>query len=187
MDLLPTMHSLTDSSPDPNILLDGKSFADQLFTNNNGDTNKDESKRFLPMFCDHILMAVRNGPYKIHFQSHRHATDEEIRWNLHNGVLPGVDWYMSALRCEDSDVNDPPILYNIDHDPGENYPLNLTDFADVYLEIIEKLDEYMKTVRDSRKALLTRQNLSGKVLPCCNPPFCVCFDSLLSSSVCPVK
>ena len=184
MDLLPTMHSLTNSSPPADAQLDGKSFAHQLWQQQQDPAGKKEESRFLPVFWHHHLISVRYGAYKLHIRSVPIASDEMIVRRLRNGVYPGKMWYMHLIDNRLTEL-DPPLLYNIFHDPGEKYPLNLEDFADVYDDILEELNAYMPTVPTEVDMLVTPANRHRRFTPCSNPPYCLRLDSLLSKSVCP--
>lgn len=180
LDLLPTMCSLVNGSL-PNVHIDGVSFAHILLAG-----SKSESvHRFIPFFCDRHLMAVRYGPFKLYLRTNKLATEENIRHKTYNG-LPLSDWYKNPT-CEETSIQDPPILYNIEHDPGERFPLYLDNYVGMTESIMLEIVQYLETMKDDVQPLLDRKNANRHVRPCCNPPFCICVANLLSKSVCPVK
>ena len=194
MDLLPTLVEVAGAQPPTDRHIDGISFANLLKDGTemfNGQYSQEfdkvdsSSHRFLPFFCDKTLMAVRYGSYKLHLRIAPLATEEELLMRTHNGI-PLVDWYKSPA-CTNAKRLDPPDLYNVEHDPGEQFPLHSYHYSEVVQEIYDYIEIYLKSMQHTRPMLLNRRSMSRKVIPCCNPPFCICVDSLYSKSICPVE
>ena len=183
MDLLPTIHSLTNSVPDENKHLDGQSFIHAL--TNSLEEHGNTQYRFLPFFCDSILMCARYGPFKIHFRTLNYAKESTIARYLRNGILPGLDWYLDT-ECATSEIRQPPLLYNVEQDPGESFPLDLIDYMEIFEEIMLQVKVYKQTMKSLPPALLVTETMTPHVVPCCNPPYCMCFEDLWNKSVCPV-
>lgn len=100
-------------------------------------------------------------------------TEEIIGNNCKNGRSIR-DFYMMGLDCRNAKKLDNVILYDIDMDPGEVMPLDNNDFHHV-------IDMFEKIVRDHKKNLkmnkinrLSRDYINSKLIPCCNPPYCLC-------------
>jgi arylsulfatase A len=105
MDVFPTFSHLAGVPLPPKVVLDGRDMVDILM-HPNGKSKHD----FLFIYgsCSQhhpvrSIMAVRHGPYKAHFCT-----------------APGL-----GGRNQDSTVYDTfPLLFNIDHDPSEAFPLS---------------------------------------------------------------
>lgn len=71
------------------------------------------------------VYAIRHGPYKVIFLSSSTAGSESMK-QAH---------YTTSTSCDDNPPvhHYPPLLYNIDRDPSEKYPLDAKDNKDVKL------------------------------------------------------
>jgi len=102
------------------------------------------------------LFAVRHGPWKIHFHTTR---PQEV--NPHADPKP-------------YGVQNPPLLYQIENDPGESYPVR-HGFDDIRHEIQMLVDAHIKELGKPPPALLGFNN--NTYLLCCNKstvPPCTC-------------
>ena len=74
-------------------------------------------------------------------------------------------------------VHDPPIIYNIAHDPSERFPLSSESEPDLN-HILGVFLEMKKEIEDNLEWLPSRNmQFSESAIPCCNPgcdPFPLC-------------
>ncbi len=105
LDLLPTIAALTGARLPSDRTLDGYDLSGVLL-----DEEKSPREEMFYYHGDEVF-AVREGPYKAHFK-----TKTEF------------------VREKDPRVHDPPLLYNLEHDPAEKY-----DIAAAHPEIVARL------------------------------------------------
>jgi arylsulfatase A-like enzyme len=118
LDLLPTFARLAGASPPNDRVLDGADLAPVLF-------GKGPSPRETMFFYrDDQLYAIRSGPFKAHFFTQP-------------GYGPGSDR---------PTAHDPPLLYNLEQDPSEQY-----DVAKQHAEVVGKIrllaEEHRRTLK----------------------------------------
>lgn len=92
-----------------------------------------------------VLYAARWGPYKAHFFTR-----------------PGFGWAKPT-------AHDPPLLFNVNHDPAEANPLNTT------LTPYDDIVSYIATTAQSYSSAMPRgvsqyEDLDWSLVPCCNKP-----------------
>ena len=82
--------------------------------------------------------------------------------------LQGHDWCNNAIQHE------PPLLYDLENDPSERYPLKASDYSAVLAKIWGTVEEHRKNLDLSVKEQVdTDQN--PELVPCCDPKTqCVC-------------
>eukprot|EP01112_Ceratiomyxa_fruticulosa_P015921 TRINITY_DN4763_c0_g3_i1.p1 TRINITY_DN4763_c0_g3~~TRINITY_DN4763_c0_g3_i1.p1 ORF type:complete len:572 (+),score=130.43 TRINITY_DN4763_c0_g3_i1:213-1718(+) len=111
LDLFPTILELANVTVPSNYVLDGESMTDILF-------NQGPSKHeFLYHWRGDTLYAVSWGFYKAHF------------WTQGGKMytIPGIE------------KHDPPLLFNVMHDPSEQFPINGTKDDPNYKQIIQTI------------------------------------------------
>ena len=94
--------------------------------------------------------------------------------------LPNKTVCRYACSCKKALVLDPPVLFDMTSDPGENNPIRI-DSNPKFTEIAELVD---KAVEDHRKSIEPYENqfILPKLLwnpglqTCCNFPYCSCVD-----------
>ncbi|CAH1264172.1 ARSA [Branchiostoma lanceolatum] len=172
MDVFQTAAELAGATPPKDRIYDGKSLVPILLQKTSAvpRSKLSPSPRTLFHYCSNRLMAVRYGGYKAHF---------------HSMELPGVNYtefcprgvpmadYYTSFDCYGPQTthHDPPLLFDIDIDPGERYPLPTYEYKDVLIEILlEKLKHEIRMVPGKSQL----EEGSGAVQPCCKPPFCTC-------------
>lgn len=137
-----------------------------------------EEDRLLVFHCRERRFAARYGSYKFHFISQDTWTKEE------NGAKPscgdGGFPIENNVECGDcwkcSTEHDPPLMYNVDKDPREAYPLNTTLAVHraVLDKMLVKLEEFESGLVIAPPLLDSR---STSTIPCCTPetfPVCTC-------------
>lgn len=112
MDILPTLASLAGANLPADIALDGISFAEVLLG------NKAKVREVLPYYFNENLYALRKGPWKIHFVTHK-------------GYSPLPPEVLTV-----------PLLYNLENDPSEKY-----DLAKEFPTIVEELTKEFEKQR----------------------------------------
>ena len=154
-------------------------------TVNDVKTRKDSytgTSRLLVWYCDEapIMFAARYGSYKFHFKTPITRTKEEAGEDFcQSGGFPTGFNYNCYPLCDNPDcveTQNPPLMYNVDEDPNEAYPLNTT------LPKHQKvLDEMMTELAIFESRLTIAPELftdrTEDVLPCCSPetfPECTC-------------
>ncbi|KAI8513334.1 hypothetical protein Bbelb_099730 [Branchiostoma belcheri] len=170
MDVFQTAVELAGVTPPTGRIYDGKSLVPILLKTSAAPTSKSTpSPRTLFHYCSDRLMAVRQGGYKAHFYS----MELPSNYTEHcPGGVPNVEYY-SFYDCYGSHIthHDPPLLFNIDRDPGELYPLSVEHHREIITQILAaKAQHEANLVPGKAQCLETSTTLQ----PCCNPPFCYC-------------
>ncbi|XP_038049728.1 steryl-sulfatase-like [Patiria miniata] len=146
MDILPTVLDLIEIPYSGNNVLDGKSLVPLMF-----DKSLPSPHQFLFHYCDmHKPAAVTYGRFKAHF--------------MHSPT---------AISCNGEELN-PPLLFDIEADPGESRPLQLENYSEIISDINQAVERHLIT-------RLSDQFDSGSqydymmwpwLFPCANFPFC---------------
>jgi len=122
---------------------DGKSFRRLIDDDGNND---DPIHECLPYWRERDLYAVRCGAIKGHFITRS-----------------GFDF------SDHGEQHDPPLLFNIENDPAEAFPLGAEDFEDELNAILDFADRHRKEMaNDTAESLYLQQAVS--VMPCCSVP-----------------
>lgn len=155
LDILPTIANLAGAKL-PSVMLDGVDMTDVLI---NQGLSKRETMMFYPTDPSEMygLFAVRLGKYKAHFYT-RGAT--------HSGTTPDQDCPVFAVLK----AHDPPLLFNLETDPSEFYPLSLTGKPDLQA-VVERIKK-VKAEFEATMVFGTSEISKGTDLnlePCCNP------------------
>ncbi|VDD94861.1 unnamed protein product [Enterobius vermicularis] len=134
-------------------------------------------KRPIYYYCNEHLMAIRIGAFKVHFKTSPifKNTSADMYYDTYcpNGK-PIDDWYVLQRCPEDKlQVHNPPLIYNLNRDPYEVYPISpLHPAGSLAKTAAEKLRKiHLASVRPVKQQLGT---YSTAVLPCCDPPACKC-------------
>ncbi|XP_030646070.1 arylsulfatase A [Chanos chanos] len=155
LDLLPTIASLAGAQL-PSVHLDGVDMRNILF-------NKGPSERkamfYYPTSPSEKLgvFAVRTGRYKAHYYTEGAA---------HSETTPDHDCHITALLKK----HDPPLLFDLEADPSENYNLTPGDFPDwaSVLQEIQALKEEFEASMVFGESQMARGS-DPRLEPCCTP------------------
>ncbi|XP_030072540.1 arylsulfatase A isoform X2 [Microcaecilia unicolor] len=150
LDILPTLAALSEA-PIPNVTLDGYDLSDVLFRG---------GKKQLGVF------AVRYGKYKAHFFT---------QGSFNSETTPDKDCHVTAFLA----YHDPPLLFDLEADPSENYNLLAGGMEPEYLQILKEIRAEKENFESK---MVFGESQMGKGIdpslePCCNPgcfprPFC---------------
>ncbi|KAM6961419.1 arylsulfatase A [Aplochiton taeniatus] len=155
LDILPTIAGLA-GAPLPSVQLDGVDMTDILV---NHGKSKRESMIFYPVDPSekYSLFALRLGKYKAHFYT---------RGAGHSETTPDQDCHITSfLRA-----HDPPLLFDLEADPSENYPLALKGRPDLQA-VLERI---LKVKAEFEASMVFGESQIGKgedskLEPCCTP------------------
>nr|XP_004650487.1 arylsulfatase A isoform X1 [Jaculus jaculus] len=172
LDLLPTLAALT-GAPLPNITLDGVDLSPLLL--GTGKSPR-QSLFFYPAYPDevHGVFAVRSGKFKAHFFTQGSA---------HSDTTTDPACHAASSLT----AHEPPLLYDLSEDPGENYNL-LESVAEVSPEALKAMKhlQLLKSQYDAAMTFGPSQMAKGEdpaLQICCQPsctPYpacCHCPDS----------
>ncbi|XP_053742634.1 arylsulfatase A-like [Synchiropus splendidus] len=155
LDLLPTITTLAGAKL-PQVQLDGVDMANILF---NHTRSERETMMFYPTTPpqQYGLFAVRWGKYKAHY----YTSGSEF-----SDMSPNPDCPPSAKVKS----HDPPLVFDLEADPSENFPLTLDDTPDL-LALVEKIkrvkEEFEATMEFGESQILKGTDV--ELEPCCNP------------------
>ena len=168
MDVIVTAAELGGATLPTDRIYDGKSIVDLLM-----EGGKSPHENFF-YYCKDNLMAARVGNYKAHFKTQRVRSQAEYGEKCLGGFP--VNDYFDCNECEGDCVteHDPPLLFDIDRDPGEAYPLPTIQYVDVLKSIKSAVEDHQsKMVKGV--SLLDTVDRTKAIVPCCNPATnCVC-------------
>lgn len=78
------------------------------------------------------------------------------------------------LDCyADSTIShNPPLIFNVEEDPGESYPLDPNTHTDIINLVVAASNRHKNTIPP---AIPSQFGMNDESLqPCCNPPNCIC-------------
>nr|AAC27821.1 arylsulfatase [Heliocidaris erythrogramma] len=168
MDIIQTAAELAGTSLPTDRVYDGKSIVDVI---KNGAASPHDSFFY---YCKDNLMAVRVGKYKAHFKTQRVLSQGEYGGKCQGG-FPVKD-YFDCNDCEGDCVTEhnPPLLFDLDKDPGEAYPLPPIQYVEVLRDVKAAVEEH-QTNMVKGKSLLDDVDNTHSIVPCCNEATnCVC-------------
>ncbi|XP_072033438.1 arylsulfatase-like [Amphiura filiformis] len=191
MDIFPTLMNIVGGSVPDDRIIDGQDISSTLFNclpepQPEPGTLTHSEPRLLVFYCQDILFAVRFGSYKFHFYTQKAWTKEGYHaepGRCGDGGYPfqtnfqcGACTFRSYNPPDCISDYDPPLMFNVDKDPNEAYPLNTTlpEHQAVLDAMMVKLDEFLDTMVFGPPLL---DNRSEDVIPCCTPetwPICEC-------------
>jgi len=163
MDLFPSLLDIAGVSPDSTgLTLDGHSHKDDLL----GTSTTDDSDDILFFYCLENLVAARAGPYKVHFRATLFQDDP---FGTCTEGFPNSNTL--TKECPETPL-DPWLVYNVDVDPGEFWPLSVDYLSD---DVVSKLNSRMVIPdEEMRDPLLVYSSIRSNLSPCCNAPYCFC-------------
>ncbi len=180
MDIFTTFVLVAGGKVPSDRVIDGKDISKQLFAlkpvyfDIQKETILHADKRTLFFYCNTMLFAVRHGSYKIHFYTMPVDSKESYSDKCSEGGFPTQN-YFNCLYCPSPCVlkHDPPLIYNVDADPGEEYALNPSLHEELLL-IVDVLIKEHNLHLIIGEDLLSAYNKGSE--PCCDSsnPTCSC-------------
>uniref|UniRef100_A0A3Q3WPL2 Sulfatase N-terminal domain-containing protein n=1 Tax=Mola mola TaxID=94237 RepID=A0A3Q3WPL2_MOLML len=151
LDILPTFASLAGAKL-PQAVIDGVNITELLLS-------KRETMMFYPVDPseEYSIFALRLGRYKAHFYT---------QGSLHSSTTPDKE----CSVCASLKFHDPPLLFDLEADPSEHYPLSLEDRPDlqVLLQRIKKVKEQFEASMVFGESQMSKGK-DPDLAPCCNP------------------
>ncbi|XP_053283407.1 arylsulfatase A [Pleuronectes platessa] len=155
LDILPTISTLAGAKL-PQVVLDGIDMTELLVKQGK---SKRETMMFYPTDASEMygLFALRLGKYKAHYYT---------RGSIKSSTTPDKDCQEFAVLK----AHDPPLLFDLELDPSESYPLSLKGKPD-----LQALLERMKRVKQQFEASMVfgqsqiSKGIDRNLEPCCNP------------------
>uniref|UniRef100_A0A8C9TB19 Arylsulfatase A n=1 Tax=Scleropages formosus TaxID=113540 RepID=A0A8C9TB19_SCLFO len=155
LDILPTFAKLAGAKL-PSVQLDGFDMSPILFDNGPGARKAvfyypvDPSEKY-------GLFAVRVGKYKAHYYS---------RGSAQSSTTPDQDCSVLAFLKQ----HDPPLLFNLEIDPSENYNLSVVDDPE-YKDVLEMIQGVKKEFEMGMVfgESQTSKGRDSALEPCCTP------------------
>ncbi len=167
MDLFSTFIDLARGPLPADRIIDGKSIKDILYY------PESKSPHEIMFFhCEHLVMAVRYKQFKIHYRTVPIMSRRENLKNCKAGI-PRRDFFMQ-YDCKRSTVLKEPLIFNIESDPGEEYPLPSSSYTYLLKNVGQLMHIHLQSIKKPKHPLLNVEYCSSKLIPCCNPPYCMC-------------
>lgn len=144
LDIFPTFLELAGVAAPRNVSLDGLSLEPLLFQGQPVHAND-----VIFFYRDNLIYAARYQAYKVHFITR------------------------SGFNLDPPQTHSPPLLFNIEQDPGEHWPLDpaLPPNAAILKTVIAAAENQRKTVTPATPQLNARYMVDPLVSPCCNGTF----------------
>lgn len=171
-DIFPTLANLAALSVPEDRTFDGKDMSQVMF----GDGSQSEQDFNRPHFfyCSDKLMAMRQGPYKLHYWTWLWTFDEASKQCVNGNPpfstnpLTPAHFYWAICNETRMEHHDPPLLYNLERDPSEQYPLRPEDFQTVIHQATAAVELHKKTLSFGR--IINQMDLKTdiKLVPCCH-------------------
>eukprot|EP01012_Entosiphon_sulcatum_P013901 TRINITY_DN19081_c0_g1_i1.p1 TRINITY_DN19081_c0_g1~~TRINITY_DN19081_c0_g1_i1.p1 ORF type:complete len:590 (-),score=50.02 TRINITY_DN19081_c0_g1_i1:45-1784(-) len=171
LDVFPTFLELAGVEIPSGLVLDGSSMKSAITSQETScATNPYCVHETLFFYCADRLMAVREGRYKLHYFTQPRPAN--ATFNCVAGI-PFADTYYIWDCFSDAVVfHDPPLVYDIEADPGEQWPLEVSGLDALLQAVAAKVLAHNETLVNRRSPILDQQDPA--LQPCCNPPSCVC-------------
>jgi len=156
MDIMPTILQLINVNI-PDRIIDGKSLFNVLIEPKNTKSPHD----FFFHYCSNQLTAMRYHHWKLHFIT--------PTWDEGLNNCPSK----TICHCKGITQN-PPLLFNLENDPSENFPINST--MEIYQQLIHKFNDAKKLHLESIHYVPPQLSYFPRpwLMDCCDPPKCEC-------------
>lgn len=169
LDLLPTLAALAGAPLPHDRILDGVDLAPLLWREPRELAR--DAHDFFFHYCGTRVTAVRHGSLKLHLATASHESNTS--WAGCAECCPG------NVICSCAAVwHDPPLLFDLAHDPGERRPLPVASHAAAVDAMRAALERHRRTFERPADGGGVRSQLEGLsrpwLQPCCEPPRCVC-------------
>ena len=167
MDIFATALDLAGVTPPSTITLDGRSLKTVLL-----GTNTSSPHNFLFHYCSSRLMAVRYGSYKVVYVTQQLAdVDTYPEKDCIEGSPKGEIFAGHACVGKGTTVHDPPLIFNVDVDPSEVYPLQVENYKDMLEKVAAAVKNHAASLKPGTPQIGNHDNV---LQPCCDAPKCTC-------------
>jgi hypothetical protein len=151
------------------------------------DPSKPSPHIYMWHYCGLNVTAARHGSFKFHFATANWSTDyspsEKCIQCCPNGPTSFNGTGGSLCDCGAKDVifHDPPLIFNMSSDPGENFPLGPSTMPNYYEEI-SNIKANLKLHYDTMAPAVDQMHSPAfpSLAPCCNGAWptasCECND-----------
>jgi len=145
MDIFPTILSLAGAPTPADRMIDGKDLSPVILR---GD---DQGHPWLPIYRNAALFAMRFGSWKAHFATRSGYGDDKVMYHS------------------------PPLLFNVDVDPSEMYPVDIRSRPDLWAQLNTSVASHFATLTVGKNLLpFTDQKYEvccdrAKACNCTNP------------------
>lgn len=139
MDLFPTILELAGVPSPPGVVIDGLSIAPLL-----ADPSLPGPTSLVFYWRENTLYAVRYGAWKAHF------------------------WTRPGFGTDPPVPHNPPLLFNLNFDPAESLPVNVTTQPAVVSRIMAAAAAHVANIT---RGVPGYQDLDWSVVPCCDKAF----------------
>ncbi|XP_069812399.1 arylsulfatase A [Dendropsophus ebraccatus] len=156
LDILPTVASIA-GAPLPKVTLDGYDLSKLILK---GEKSPRNTFYYYPPSIDSTrgIYALRMGKYKAHFYT---------QGAFHSETTPDPDCHITALLTE----HNPPLLFDLDTDPAENYNLLKAvipkDLEPIVNAIQNERERFLKSMTYAESEI--NKGKDPSLRPCCNP------------------
>ena len=118
------------------------------------------------------LVAVKQGSYKLYLFMYPTVTDDLKTKYCEYGSAT-VDTYIRDISGPQP--AEPPLLYNVDRDPEELFPLSVDKYKSLIKQLTLTAETHKRqSVNDAGSPRFSEVHLKRNISPCCNPPYCFC-------------
>lgn len=186
MDVFPTLVNMVGGQVPKDRIIDGKDISSLLDINapaadipttSHAEKTADAEQlpRALFFYCNDIIFSVRYGDFKFHYKSQPIKTRQEYGQEVCGEAGFPEDYKFECLFCGSECIlhHDPPLIFNVEADPGEIYPLD----PSLNIDLLKGLE---RAVRIHKAQMVVGRPLfssfSLKSIPCCDTqsPQCTC-------------
>ena len=170
MDIFSTFIDIAGGQTTKDRVIDGKSIKHLLLEQPPSENSSHECLFFYDGYED-VVTAVRYKQFKVHFYTVPEVSYSNFSQNCRDG-LPLMDYYVPLVGGR-LPLKQNLLIFNVESDPEEKFPLNLDSHQWLIDEVKILMEKHKQTILPSAR-ILSLSNLVNSLQPCCNPPYCQC-------------
>ncbi|CAH1792475.1 unnamed protein product, partial [Owenia fusiformis] len=146
LDIFPTLLDIAGGTLNKSVIYDGTNVKDSLLGSNDNEGTNDipepeedyKHHDILFFYCDDTLFAVRYKQFKVHFYTNVIPGPNHAAENCSNEGLPNDNIFL-VETCSEGKKRDHPLIYNVERDPGEVYPLDPNKYEAMLAQVQEEI------------------------------------------------